>query len=84
MIQALLNGVLTWDPRPNWHMDTFTSTTFAIPPNRTSTVMFTIPAGVPNSGMRSHCFIFYGNTMLLPNGLEYVDDLQTATGNFTT
>ncbi len=55
--------------------------TLAIPANRTSSVMFAITSG-PNNGNRSQLLTFYGNTLTLPNGLSYVDDLDTATGGW--
>ena len=55
--------------------------TLAIPANRTSSVMFAIMSG-PNNGNRSQLLTFYGNTLTLPNGLSYVDDLDTATGGW--
>jgi hypothetical protein len=33
-------------------------------------------------GSRSQILSFYGNTLALPTGLSYVDDLDTATGGW--
>lgn len=58
-----------------------------IPANRVSTVIFAIPSGPPVTGpggffVRSNLFAFYNDSLQLPAGLEYVDDLDTATGGW--
>jgi subtilisin-like proprotein convertase family protein len=52
-----------------------TSHDITIPKNRTSTVIFTSPSGGP-SGTRPAFMAFYNNSLVLPNGLEFVDDLD--------
>lgn len=64
------------------------STTISIPPNQTSTVIVIAgsgPAQNINSGisLRSNLLAFYNNSLELPAGLEYVDDLDTATGGWS-
>ena len=54
----------------------------AIPPNRVSTVIFVSTSGAPASGMRNCRLAFYNNCLMLPAGLEFVDDLETATGGW--
>ena len=74
---------MIYDPRPNWYTTANPTPLITLPANRTSTVIFTVPAGYPNT-MRSLFMGFYNNMLMLPTGLEYVDDLQTATGDFAT
>jgi subtilisin-like proprotein convertase family protein len=80
---ATVNGAGTWENCGTcyaWNCQS--QPTFAIPANRTSSVMFTIQSGPAGSGMRSQLFTFYSDTLKLPAGLEYVDDLDTSTGGW--
>jgi hypothetical protein len=52
-----------------------------IPANRTSTVIF-ISASSPESTTRSTMLGFTGDCLALPAGLEFVDDLDTASGGW--
>jgi subtilisin-like proprotein convertase family protein len=54
----------------------------AIPANRTSTVIFVSATGNPSSGSRALIHGFTNNSLALPAGLQYVDDLDTATGGY--
>lgn len=61
--------------------------TISIPPNRTSTVIFVAGSGPYQSTsgymyQRSLMLGFYNNCLDLPDGLEFVDDLDTATGGW--
>jgi subtilisin-like proprotein convertase family protein len=51
------------------------SNTIAIPADRTSTVIFIAASSSP-SGSRSNFLAFYNNCLDLPDGLEYIDDLD--------
>jgi hypothetical protein len=58
-----------------------------IPANRTSTVIFVSASGPPTTlsnglSMRSLVFGFCGNCLDLPSGLQFTDDLDTATGGW--
>jgi hypothetical protein len=57
-----------------------------IPASRTSTVIFVSPSGnITSTGglyVRPNILAFYNNSLLLPAGLEYMDDLDTATGGW--
>jgi hypothetical protein len=57
----------------------------SIPPLRTSTVIFVSHSGPYLSQalfLRSTILGFYNNSLNLPAGLEFVDDLETATGGY--
>jgi hypothetical protein len=79
-----LNGALPWSSSgvntPS--SGQATSVTLSIPANRTSTIIFAVPSGTPNSPVRATFLAFYNNSLQLPAGLEYVDDLDTATGGW--
>jgi subtilisin-like proprotein convertase family protein len=47
-----------------------------IPGNRTSTVIF-VAGSSSSSGTRGHFIAFYNNSLVLPPGLEFVDDFDT-------
>jgi hypothetical protein len=58
-----------------------------IPKNRTSTVIFQVGGSTGwswccNSHTRKVVLAFYNNSLKLPSGLEFVDDLDTATGGW--
>jgi hypothetical protein len=57
-----------------------------IPPNRISTVIFNSPSGgytaVGSAYVRAVMLGFYNYSLALPTGLEYVDDLDSATGGW--
>lgn len=55
--------------------------TIPIPAGGTSTIIFTSGSTVP-SGSRSVFLAFYDDSLALPSGLEYVDDLDVATAYF--
>jgi hypothetical protein len=62
--------------------------TMSIPENRTSTVVFVSGSGIPASySVNSHWVRatvsgFVDDSLALPTGLEFVDDLDTATGGY--
>jgi hypothetical protein len=55
----------------------------SIPPSRTSTVIFVSTSGQPAPQIRSVILAFQNNSLDLPAGLEFVDDLETASGDYT-
>jgi hypothetical protein len=55
----------------------------SIPPSRTSTVIFVSTSGQPAPQIRSVILAFQNNSLDLPAGLEFVDDLETAVGDYT-
>ncbi len=63
------------------------SQNLTIPKNRTSTVIFQVGGSTGwswccNSHTRKVVLAFYNNSLKLPSGLEFVDDLDTATGGW--
>ena len=78
-----LNGASTWDNCGTcyaWNCQS--QPTLSIPANRISSAMFVIMSG-PSSGNRSQLLTFYSDTLKLPTGLQYVDDLDTASGDWS-
>jgi hypothetical protein len=79
-----LNGVSLWDSgggRAFGTKATFTQA-LSIPPGRTSTVIFVSGSSPPKNEMRSLFLAFFNDSLKLPPGLEYTDDLDTATGGW--
>lgn len=75
---ATLNGQATWENCSNCYAGNCQSqATFAVPANRTSSIMFAI-TNSPSSNMRTQLLTFISDTLKLPAGLEFVDDLETA------
>ena len=56
--------------------------TLSIPANRTSTVIFIVGAS-SQSGTRTTFLAYYANSLKLPAGLEFVDDLDTKANGWT-
>lgn len=54
-----------------------TNHNISIPGNRTSTVIFVSTSSPQGGGTRGCQLGFYNNSLVLPNGLQYVDDLDT-------
>lgn len=82
---ATVNGACTWSSGTTGQV----ATTFAIPPGQTSSVILAVPSGQPYTNVgggvypRATQLAFYNNSLVLPAGLEYVDDLDTATGGWS-
>jgi len=74
------NGQNMWDTQGNCGYCTV-NVNVNIPANRVSTVIFITGAGHP-SGTRTTLLGFYNNCLRLPDGLEYVDDMDYATGGW--
>ncbi len=73
---AAMNGSNHYYSSGNFGPSHELSTTFNVPANRTSTIIF-VSASSSQSGTRSCFLAFYNNCLSLPNGLEFVDDLDT-------
>lgn len=58
------------------------SINITIPPNRTSTVIFVSASSYPGGYLRTCLLAFYNNSLALPQGLQFIDDLDTATGGW--
>ncbi len=88
LASVALNGVNMWDSGtldsgPNEN----TTVALSIPADRTSTVIFVSTSGDTSSShadvyTRPLILAFHNNSLELPAGLEYVDDLDTATGGW--
>jgi hypothetical protein len=73
-----VNGTNFWNSGGSNYGATSASThTITLPKNRTSTVIFVVASSSPSSDYRGTFLAFYNNSLKLPNGLEYVDDLDT-------
>lgn len=82
-----LNGANSWNSGgENCGVDSETSVTLSIPGGRTSTVVFVSTGSVAYSSSfgetRALILAFSDNSLDLPTGLEFVDDLDTATGGW--
>lgn len=82
-----LNGIPVWSSSTTYTpTSTPISASMTIPANRTSTVIFVSGTSIPFSAngmnIRSLLLGFVNNSLALPAGLEYVDDLDVATGSW--
>jgi subtilisin-like proprotein convertase family protein len=57
--------------------------TLTIPAQKVNTVIFGVPSSSEWHNSRMNVFGFYNSSLNLPNGLQFVDDLDTATGDWT-
>jgi hypothetical protein len=73
-----VNGADTWNNGGDTNAQSPTSHGLTIPANRTSTVVF-IASSYNSSwnNSRNHFLAFYNDSLVLPAGLEYVDDFDT-------
>jgi hypothetical protein len=83
MASVTLNGNNTWSAGSSGH----TTLSMTIPPGRVSTIIFASASGVPTMVattlyVRNCVLAFDNNALLLPPGLRFVDDLDTATGGW--
>jgi hypothetical protein len=77
-----LNGADTWVGNDDAGASSAKSLDLMIPSNRVSTVIFVSASSPEGSEMRNCTLGFYGDCLKLPNGLEFIDDLDTATGGY--
>jgi Collagen triple helix repeat (20 copies) len=80
-----MNGVHIWDSGgTNCDVNNNTNVTLAIPANSTSTVIVTSSSSKAmatyNSQFRANMLIFFNDSLSLPAGLSYADDLDSVTG----
>lgn len=81
MASLSLNGQNNWTGSSNGNA----CVSLSIPANRTSTLIVVSTSGAPyTSGgyYRSNRLAFYNNSLNLPTGLTFVDDLDTAAGGW--
>ncbi len=79
-----LNGVNVWNSNGDYGSNTTASPTLTLPANQTSTVIFVVPSSPPWNASpyyRMNFFAFYNDSLNLPPGLSYKDDLESVTGN---
>ncbi|MHC4741539.1 MAG: hypothetical protein ACYS8Z_06500 [Planctomycetota bacterium] len=83
---ATVNGADSWTFTGSVGLDSTAILNLTIPPGRTSTVIFVASAlhWTSTSGgvLRAIQLGFYEDSLELPIGLEFVDDLDTATGGW--
>ncbi len=72
-----VNGVNEFTSTGSVYPSTVHSRSLSIPANRTSTIIF-IAASSPANPTRSTFLAFTSNSLALPAGLKYVDDMDTA------
>ena len=82
-----LNGANSWNSGgSHCGVSSETSVTLSIPAGRTSTVIFVSTSSIayyyPPVQIRALILAIGDNTLGLPAGLEFVDDLDTATGGW--
>ncbi len=81
-----LNGVSVWNTTGDSTASSIYSLVMSIPANRISTVICVAGAspgyGIGSAFVRSTLLAFRNNCLTLPDGLEFVDDLDTATGGY--
>ena len=80
-----VNGANVWTSGGgNYHINATVAPTLTLPANQISTVIFVVPSGIPwSSGgqYRMTQLLFYNDSLNLPPGLSFVDDLDTVQGN---
>ena len=74
-LSVALNGQNIWCPGGNYYASDNHSLNLTIPANRTSTAIF-VSSGTPSSTSRSVVLYFEGDSLVLPDGLEFVDDFD--------
>jgi subtilisin-like proprotein convertase family protein len=73
-----VNGAASWQYSGNCYSNNSANPTFSIPKNRTSSVIFIIGNSPQSGDLMTNALIFYNNSLNLPKGLSFVDDLDTA------
>jgi hypothetical protein len=78
-----INGSEVWNSGGNWYdMNYNVSVSMTVPSGRTSTAIFSSTTSPPTGhNMRFIQMSFIDNSLRLPAGLEFVDDLDTIVGN---
>ena len=71
-----INGQNLWCPSSDYGANHHHSLDITIPANRTSTVIFSSSSHYEWSSSMSNTLIFKDNSLDLPAGLEFVDDLD--------
>jgi hypothetical protein len=72
-----LNGSNVWQSTSDSGGNLSANVVLSLPPNQVSTVIFIVGSGPAATPMRTTLLAFHNNSLALPAGLEYVDDLDT-------
>lgn len=78
-----VNGVNAWNSAGDHYANSTAAPTLTLPANQTSTVIFVVPSSPPwftGVQYRMNFFAFHNDSLNLPPGLFYVDDLDGLTG----
>ncbi|MFZ4579170.1 MAG: proprotein convertase P-domain-containing protein [Myxococcota bacterium] len=77
-----LNGEDTWASNNDCGANCSTGLDLTIPANRTSTAIFVAGSSPDTGEFRTLTLAFFNDSLVLPEGLEFIDDLDTATGGY--
>jgi len=76
-----INGALDWNSAGTNCGTCNIQRSLTVPKSRISTIIFVSGSGPPSSSSRSLLLVFHNNSLRLPNGLEFVDDIDYVTGD---
>ena len=79
-----LNGMNVWNSTGDHHSNATAAPIMTLPANRTSTVIFVVPSSPPwlsTPLYRMNFLAFYNDSLNLPAGLSFQDDLDGVSGN---
>ncbi|GEM_PF-1975236 len=74
-----VNGTELWSASSDVSESATASPGLTIPADITSTIIFSVTSNAPSSEMRGLVLGFYGDSLILPEGLEFIDDLDSDT-----
>lgn len=74
---VMMNGTSLGCWSGNYGATSAQTTSFSVPPNRTSTMIFVVGTSSRSGDYAATYLAFYNNSLTLPAGLEFVDDLDT-------
>ena len=77
-----INGINNWVSNNDCGGSCNVSVNMTVPANRISTAIFASASSPQGGGTRGVQLAFYNNSLALPAGLQFVDDLDTATGGW--
>jgi len=79
-----VNGVNAWSTSGNHNSNSTAAPTLTLPASSTSTVIWAVPSSpfwATTGYYRMTLLAFYNDSLALPAGLAFVDDLETVSGN---
>jgi len=77
-----INGINSWQSNNDCYTNCTKTIALTVPKNRMSTAIFVSASSPAPGSMRSLLLAFINNTLTLPPGLTFVDDLDYATGGW--